>query len=218
MKKEFVILLMTACILTGCAGSAPETEPSATASVVETAADDGKDAALAADDGKNEERPEDAPSAAESAQIQETEEEAAFPGSYTVPEGWVEAEAHSTAEKIFFTEEGHENDLRPDNISIEVGKNRYKADEHEQFREAILRQLLMQTQGLSAELTGSGSYTDQGYVLYTFTIKGSDITTVQYYIVDDYRYCLIHLTNFSEAEGACEAAQALADSFVWAEE
>lgn len=39
--------------------------------------------------------------------------------------------------------------------------------------------------------------------------------TKQFYIVDDQRYCLIHLTNFTGSERADEVAQAMADSFVW---
>lgn len=210
MKKVFVMLLVTAYILTGCGSSAQDEEPPVAVSA----------GAPSADDEKNEEHSDESQSAKEHIQTEETdkpEEETAFPGSYTVPEGWVKAESHSTAKKIFFVQEGHENDMQPDNISIEVGKNRYKAEEHELFREAILKQLLMQTKGLSAELNGSGTSTEQGYILYVFTVKGSGATTVQYYIVDDYRYCLIHLTNFSGEEDACEAAQALADSFVWAD-
>ena len=39
------------------------------------------------------------------------------------------ASDHSTDEKIFYVEDGHEHDSRPDNISINVGKNRYAADD-----------------------------------------------------------------------------------------
>lgn len=86
-----------------------------------------------------------------------------FPGSYTVPEGWAKMERYSTENKIFYAEEGHEDDEMPDNISVEVGTNRYSADEHEKFREAILRQLAMQLQGVDAELTGDGTFTEQDY-------------------------------------------------------
>ena len=41
------------------------------------------------------------------------------------------------------------------------------------------------------------------------------MVTKQYYIVDDQRYCLIHLTNFTGSEAGVEAARAIADSFVW---
>jgi len=142
-------------------------------------------------------------------------EESALPGSYTVPEGWVKAEAYSTDEKIFYVEEGHEDDELPDNISIQVGTNLYSAEEHAAFRTAIVNQLLMQLKGVDAELNGDGTYTGQDYIVYIFTITEADAVTKQYYIVDDYRYCLIHLTNFTGSEGAFEAAQAMADSFVW---
>lgn len=143
------------------------------------------------------------------------EEENNIPGSWTVPEGWVLAQRYSTKNKVFYVEEGHEEDSQPDNISVEVGTNRYSAGDHEQFREAILRQLLMQVQGLDAELTGDGTFTEQEYVLYIFTITEPDVITKQFYIIGDQRYGLVHLTNFTGSEATDEAAQAIADSFVW---
>ena len=143
------------------------------------------------------------------------EEENNIPGSWTVPEGWVLAQRYSTKNKVFDVEEGHEEDSQPDNISVEVGTNRYSAGDHEQFREAILRQLLMQVQGLDAELTGDGTFTEQEYVLYIFTITEPDVITKQFYIIGDQRYGLVHLTNFTGSEATDEAAQAIADSFVW---
>ena len=71
---------------------------------------------------------------------------------------------------------GHENDEKPDNISIHVGKNKYSLDEHEQFRDAIVQQILMQLDGIEAQLNGDGTYTEQGDLLYIFTI-------------DEGRYC-----------------------------
>ena len=124
-------------------------------------------------------------------------------------------ERYSTENKIFYAEEGHEDDEMPDNISIEVGTNRYSADEHEKFREAILRQLAMQLQSVDAELTGDGTFTEQDYIVYIFTISQEDVITKQYYIVGDQRYCLVHLTNFTGSESVDEAARAMADSFVW---
>ena len=73
----------------------------------------------------------------------------------------------------------------------------------------------MQLQGVDAELTGDGTYTEQDYIVYIFTISEKDVVTKQYYIVGDQRYCLIHLTNFTGSESANEAARAMADSFVW---
>lgn len=41
-------------------------------------------------------------------------------------------------EMIFCIEEGHEDEYYPDNISINMGTNRYSAEEHTMFREAIV--------------------------------------------------------------------------------
>lgn len=141
------------------------------------------------------------------------ENETAFPGSYTVPEGWVLAEQYSTEDKLFYVEEGHENDELPDNISIETGTNRYGEDEHEQFRDAIFLQLMAQLQGVDAQLTGDGTYTEQGYIVYIFTISEANVVTKQYYIVGDRQYCLIHLTSFTGSGNADNAAREMADSF-----
>lgn len=138
-----------------------------------------------------------------------------LPGSWTVPEGWVKAEQYSTKDKIFYVEEGHEEDERPDNISIEVGTNRYSAEQHMEFRDAIVRQLTMQAAAAGGELTGEGTFTEQEDVLYIFTISEEGAVTKQFYIVGDKRYCLIHLTSFTGSEGGEEAARAMADSFAW---
>jgi len=146
-------------------------------------------------------------------------EKTAIPGSWTVPDGWVKMDQYSSAKKIFYVEEGHEDDELPDNISISVGRNRYSAEEHVQFRQAIVQQLVMQISGADAALTGNGSYTEQGYNLYTFTITEEEegIVTTQFYIVGDQRYCLVHLTNFTGSERPLEVAQAIVNSFVWSE-
>lgn len=134
---------------------------------------------------------------------------------YTIPDGWVKSEKYSTNAQIFYIEEGHENDEKPDNISIHVGKNKYSLEEHEQFRDAIVQQLLMQLDGIEAELNGDGTYTEQGNLLYIFTIDEGNIVTTQYYIVKDYGFCLIQLTNFSGTETVDEAAKGMVNSFVW---
>ena len=112
-------------------------------------------------------------------------------------------------------QEGHENDTLPDNISVNIGSNKYSADEHSKFKDAILNQLLFQLTGTNATLNGDGTYPEQGYTEYIFTIEDSDAVTKQYYIIDDYRYCLIHLTNYTLSENAYDAVQEIADSFVW---
>lgn len=142
-------------------------------------------------------------------------EDTAIPGSYTIPDGWVKAEKYSTGRQIFYIEEGHENDERPDNIAIHVGKNKYSLNEHGQFRDAIVKQLLMQLKGIEADLHGDGTYTAQGDLLYIFTIDEGNVVTTQYYILKDYGFCLVQLTNFSGSETSEEAARTMADSFVW---
>lgn len=145
----------------------------------------------------------------------------AFPGTYTVPDGWVKAEDHSTDGMTFYVEKGHEDDELPDNISVNVGDCPYSLEDHTSFRDAIMRQLTMQLNGSDAQLTGSGSNTAQDYVLYRFTIEDADGTiTEQYYILKDYGFCLVQATSFtgSDNESIFEAAQTIVDSFVWNED
>ena len=83
---------------------------------------------------------------------------------------------------------------------------------------AILNQLTMQMGANSDDqLTANGSYTKNGYVLYTFNIyeKAQNITTTQYYIIDDYRYVLVHETRYGTSEETDNAAKTIVDSFLW---
>lgn len=147
------------------------------------------------------------------------EEETTIPGTYTVPEGWSKSDKYSTEEVAFYIADRHEGDDYPDNISVNFGTNRYSAEEHTVFRDSIVQQLLMQLDGVGAQLNGDGTYTEQDYVVYIFTIEEADgVITKQYYIVKDYGYCLVHVTNFSGSEDVFKAAQGIVDSFVWADE
>ena len=144
-------------------------------------------------------------------------------GSYTVPAGWLKIDKYSSEDKFFYVMSGHEEDEQPDNISVEMGTNRYSADEHLQFRDAIVRQLAVQMSGVKGMLTGDGTFTDNGDVLYILTMTeepaeegGQGIVTRQYYIVGEKRYVLVHLTIFSGDEAVQQAADKLAKSFVWA--
>ena len=149
------------------------------------------------------------------------EDENSFPGTYTVPDGWIQWEEVSQDGVYAYIEKGHEEDLFPDNIAIRTGENPYSLEDHVSFREAILQQLAMQLNGEDVEVTGSGSNTAQGYILYTFTIEDPDgMITRQYYILQDYSFCLVQVTSFtgSENESIFEAAQSIVDSFVWNED
>ncbi len=160
---------------------------------------------------------EDTPDPQEAEDLPSEQPGNAWQGTYTVPEGWVKYEAYSSDDMIFYVEQGHEDDSAPDNISINIGTNRYAAEDHESFRDAIVRQLTMQIKDSpDIELNGTGTHTEQGYVEYIFTIKESDgVVTEQRYIVGDNQFCLIQMTNYTGSESAVMAAKEMADSFVW---
>ncbi len=140
-------------------------------------------------------------------------------GKYKVPSNWVESKSHSTGNKFFYVLNGHENDTRPNNISINKGTNKYSTNEHDKFRKSILQQLSMQV-GSRDDVTinASGLTTDNGYIVYKFIIYESDnnITTTQYYIVGDYQYILVHETVFDEyLDDTDNVAWKIVNTFTW---
>lgn len=198
MKRKFALLLAALLLLAGCGGDSEEGQETSTSS-----------------EGQVSQQAEETKTKDTQAEEKEPVE---LPGTYTVPEGWVELEQYSTGGAFFYVQEGQENEAYPDNIAISVGENPYSLEEHELFREAIVQQLMMQLQGVKGDLKADGTHTAQDYILYTFMIDEGGIITKQFYIVDDYRFCLVHLTNFSRSEDANAAAQAMVDSFVWTEQ
>ena len=141
-------------------------------------------------------------------------------GSYSILDGWEESDTHSTKKKFFYVKEGTGQEEKPNNVSVMVGENKYAEEDHMDFRDAIMFQFANQIgDGPNSFLTGSGSSTEQGYIVYVFTIDEEDwgVSTF-FYIVGDYKYCEIYLTNFDGSEEADLAAQTIVDSFVWAEE
>lgn len=202
-------LLVLLYVFTGCAAEeAPDSDSGSPAqSAQQNPAQDSSDEGEGADAGST--------SAPEDGICQQ-----AF-GSYAVPEGWVKSDEYSTEDKYFYIPEDQTDETYPDNISVECGTNRYAPEEHVQFRNAIVSQLSTQLQGREGlMLTGDGTYTQQEeYILYIFTIEDetAGVTTQQFYIVGDKRYCMVHLTNFTGSEEAHTAARQMVDSFVWAE-
>lgn len=140
-------------------------------------------------------------------------------GEYKVPSNWIESKTHSTNNKFFYVLSGHDNDVKPNNISINMGTNKYSVNEHDKFKTAIMQQLSIQI-GKRDDLTinATGSKTANDYILYTFIIndKSSNITTTQYYIVGDYKYILVHETVFDEyLSETSEVAKKIVNTFIW---
>lgn len=141
--------------------------------------------------------------------------------TYTVPTGWIESDTYSTKDKFFYVADGTEQDALPNNISINMGSNKYSADDHINFRQAIVQQLAMQLPK-DTILNGNGSYTANDYVLYTFTftIQEEDMTLVatQYYIVGDHKYVMIYESVYDgDTEAVDTIAKNMVDTFTWAE-
>ena len=99
-----------------------------------------------------------------------------------------------------------------------MGTNKYSKDDHMSFKTAIQNQLAYQIKGYGATITGSGSTTKEGYIVYSFKIDMGSQITVQHYIVGDYKYVLVHETiwdgNSSDTDNA---AKEIVNSFKWKE-
>lgn len=141
-------------------------------------------------------------------------------GSYVVSNNWIESKEHSTNSKFFYVASEEEREVRPNNISVNAGTNKYSSSEHEKFRDAILLQLSYQISDSSdCTINANGSFTnDNNYVVYEFDIfeKNDNIMTKQFYIVGDYKYVLVHETVYDfpsdEVDGV---AKRIVDSFEW---
>ncbi|MBQ9019250.1 MAG: hypothetical protein IJ097_02930 [Bacilli bacterium] len=123
---------------------------------------------------------------------------------------------HSTKDKVFYTLEKDKNAKLPDNISVNMGTNRYRKEDHVLFRKAIQQQLLMQI-GKDASLNGIGLTTTKNNIVYKFVITKKDDKTeiTQFYIIGDYKYVLVHETNFSKNPSLNTAAYNIVDTFEW---
>ncbi|MHC6202898.1 hypothetical protein ACYULU_06865 [Breznakiellaceae bacterium SP9] len=140
-------------------------------------------------------------------------------GSYEIPSGWVEVTQMTRGQKYFYTLDSSQQLRLPTNISIEMGRNPYTINAHTTFRYAILRQLAAQAG--PAQVNGSGTFTNNGYPLYLFTIedKGAipKCKTVQYYIIGERRHILVHLTDYHNdtVTNAEELTLQMVNSFKW---
>lgn len=140
-------------------------------------------------------------------------------GSFIVADGFGEAKEQSGGGRYFYVVEGHEHDMRPDNISINTGHQNYNLDESEKFVQSTTWQLNMQIKqsGIDATVTGSSGKTDAGDIMYIFDIKinGSDEIDRQYYILRDKKYVMVFMSNFDNDESVNKAAELMAKSFEW---
>ena len=142
-------------------------------------------------------------------------------GRYIVANNWIESQSHSTANKFFYIKDQKaENEEKPNNISINMGTNKYSSEEHEKFKTAILKQLSMQISNSNdLKINANGSYTeDNNYVVYEFDIyeEKENVTTKQFYIVGDYKYILVHETIYDQTDKDIDnVAKKMVDSFKW---
>lgn len=138
-------------------------------------------------------------------------------GSFSIPADWVEIAQYSRNGKYFYSHESEPIGLNMTNISIELGSNPYALEDQMTFRHAILKQMLMQAE--NAEVGGSGTFTENDYPLYIFTIddKEDNVTTIQFYIIGNKKHILVHVTDFHNENitNAKEVARFIVDSFIW---
>lgn len=140
-------------------------------------------------------------------------------GTFSISDNYMIREDHSTKEKPFFVDKKDEHSERPNNISANGGTNFYSIDEVDKFKDAIFIQMARQAKAYKATLTSSGSTTKNGYPVLRFNLEASSQKTVQFYVMGDHKYFLVHATIFDlkEEDSVIEAAEYIANSFTWEE-
>ena len=138
-------------------------------------------------------------------------------GTYRI-DGLVKRNDHSTANKTFYVLEKDRYETTPDNVSVEVGTNKYSKEQYLAFKTAIQLQLYSQV-GRDATIVGNGTTTTKGNNVLKFIIKkqNDNTTATQYYIVGDYKYVLVYATNFSGNTDFNAAVYNIVDTFEWKE-
>jgi hypothetical protein len=151
-------------------------------------------------------------------------------GTYHIPSDWVEVDKFPGLAWNFDYSQKDENIEAPDwtHISISFSRNPFKIEEHENFKKAILGQLLKQFMQADPtqkpEITNfTETMTTQNYLLFIFTIEHYEmkldkkVTSIQYYIVNDEKHVVLYLTVFDEEKilPTIKAAEIIINSFEW---
>lgn len=138
-------------------------------------------------------------------------------GSYIIHENYIESEKYSNDGKYYYVNKKDYGKIGyVNNISICKGVNKYTKSQHTLFRDAIIKQISWQQQNTNATISGDGSYSKNGYIIYTFQIIEGLEVKYRYYIIDkDFEYILIETTARSEYENIDEAAQLMINSFLY---
>lgn len=138
-------------------------------------------------------------------------------GTYRI-DGLVKRNDHSTPNKTFYSLKKDKYKSRPDNVSVELGTNKYSKEQYLAFKTAIQLQLYSQV-GRDATIVGNGITTTKGNNVLKFIIKKQNdpMETTQYYIVGDYKYVLVHETSFTQNQDLNVAVYNIVDTFEWNE-
>ena len=141
-------------------------------------------------------------------------------GTYVVPENWSEAKELSQKNLTFYLQNGTPTDKPTTNISVSEGTNKYAVGDAQSFAKAIDNQLRSQVGSLDLKsYSGNGSFTEKDYPLITMEVETEEMTTIQYYIVGDYRYVMVHLSECHDEaiKDAEKVALSIVNSFEWSE-
>lgn len=76
--------------------------------------------------------------------------------------------------------------------------------------------LYLSLTGCVSSSTNETSFTKE-FGSYTIREEAADATTIQYYIVGDHKFVLVHETAFGDTQETDAAAKTILDSFLWAE-
>lgn len=140
-------------------------------------------------------------------------------GTFTLPQGWLESHELSKENFYFYLKDGTDLQKPTSNISVSYGTNKYGKGEEMDFARAIDQQLKSQVDLETVSYSGVGSSTKQDIPLITMTVEDKEALTVQYYIVGEYRYVMVQMTDFYDEQvpDVQQVALNIVDSFVWAD-
>ena len=138
-------------------------------------------------------------------------------GQYTLPLGWFESKELSQPDYFFYLKEGTSLDRPTSNISVSEGTNRYAADDYYSFAQAIDRQMKGQATEDVIGYSGDGTFTESGIPLIIIRIEDAECVSTQYYLVGDYRFVMVHSTDFHDEAipEVDDAARSIVESFEW---
>ena len=138
-------------------------------------------------------------------------------GMYTLQEGWEKKEAYSTDELYLYAQDSVEMKDGTSYFMISCRTNPYPEEQHKQFNQSILKQLL-ENENIPSDtsINATGYTTDKNNRVYSYEIKLNDDEIMRmHYIMGEKRHCLIQEINYNGSADCSDVVKEVINSFVW---